>query len=642
MGLFDFIKKKITTEEQVVTQKNINTSDNFNVVNNNVKFETKQVYLLPNIKEQLKKRYIAFDIETTGLSSIEDRIIELGAVLFEDGKIIERFSSLINTGKANTDDAIRINNISNDMLQTAPNENEIYPKFIDFLGDAIIGETIICAHNANFDINFLKNTLERLDYNGNIRFIDTLSISRDLIYGLENYKQATLEKYFNIYNEESHRAVSDAETCGKILWQLLHYENETDEIIESCSKNNIKCELDEYEKIFFAYIVNLIDENNLNIDYIGAKKSNGYVNVNCLYNFIKYKFTKNGKYIIISNKYAKNIKMQTEPCSLSEGGTEFVRAYFNSLIDMKELDRYIIEEFQKAYKSMEDYIDGQSRKERIVSKELQLQYSLTNVEAKNLVEKEKESKLLENYCNEIKIKKIISRNEITINPINTRIPISEIKILDDFYNWEVLVNNQDEDAYNKWMDAQKYYSKAIELRQAGEYNEAIKNLDIARENGHITYYLYEEYAMTYHKLCDYDNEIEILEEGMKVFSNDENFLGLLTARRNKAVQAVYNLKEKENLQKQANAIKKIQKEQSNEPIVGRGIIQMNDEGKIIKKYISIAEAVRQTGVNSKSIRDAAKGVQKHAGGFVWKYEDEIEKKMKLNRSIKSTSMLFTL
>ena len=61
-----------------------------------------------------------------------------------------------------------------------------------------------------------------------------------------------------------------------------------------------------------------------------------------------------------------------------------------------------------------------------------------------------------------------------------------------------------------------------------------------------------------------------------------------------------------------------------QPIVGRTIIQMDDDGNVIRKFISIAEAVRETGVNSKSIRDAAKGVQKHAGGFVWKYEEDIK------------------
>jgi len=55
---------------------------------------------------------------------------------------------------------------------------------------------------------------------------------------------------------------------------------------------------------------------------------------------------------------------------------------------------------------------------------------------------------------------------------------------------------------------------------------------------------------------------------------------------------------------------------------GRAILQLTDEMQLVKKYDSIAQAVRETGVNSKSIRDAAKGVQKHAGGYVWKYVDE--------------------
>ena len=56
-------------------------------------------------------------------------------------------------------------------------------------------------------------------------------------------------------------------------------------------------------------------------------------------------------------------------------------------------------------------------------------------------------------------------------------------------------------------------------------------------------------------------------------------------------------------------------------IEGRHIIQMDDDGNIINEFVSIAEAVRQTGINSKSIRDTAKGVQKHAGGFCWQYKD---------------------
>lgn len=492
MGLFDFIKKKIPDIEQTLKDNNIIN----NVTNKKAEVNTSQEYYFTQTQEKLKKRYIAFDIETTGLSPIEDRIIELGAVLFENGEIIKSFSSLVNTDKINSTEAMKVNNISNEMLQNAPTEREIYPKFLEFLGEAFSGEILMCAHNANFDINFLRNTLERLGYSGKIKFVDTLSISRNLVYGLENYKQATLEEFFNISNKESHRAVTDAEACGKILWQLLHYENKVEDTPE---KDIIKYELDDYEKILFAYIVNLINENGLDTDYLGAKKtSNGYISVTCLYHFLKYRFTKNGKYLIVRKKDGKNCNLQLEPCNTAEGGEEYIRVYFDSLNQICELNDYIIKEFISSYKSMKGYINGQSRKEKIVLNELQSQNTITIQEAKECVAKELEINSLENHCNGMKIK------------------------------------------YEKEL-------KKEELR-----------------------------------------------------------------------------KEKEIIKKQKELEKELKKNQPKEPIAGRGIIQMDDNGNIIKKYISISEAVRETGVNSKSIRDAAKGVQKHAGGFVWKYEDEGE------------------
>ena len=491
MGLFDFIKKKIPDIEQTLKDNNIIN----NVTNKKAEVNTSQEYYFTQTQEKLKKRYIAFDIETTGLSPIEDRIIELGAVLFENGEIIKSFSSLVNTDKINSTEAMKVNNISNEMLQNAPTEREIYPKFLEFLGEAFSGEILMCAHNANFDINFLRNTLERLGYSGKIKFVDTLSISRNLVYGLENYKQATLEEFFNISNKESHRAVTDAEACGKILWQLLHYEEQTN-VVEP---QVVKYELDDYEKILFAYIVNLINDNGLDTDYLGAKKtSNGYISVTCLYHFLKYRFTKNGKYLIVRKKDGKNCNLQLEPCNTAEGGEEYIRVYFDSLNQICELNDYIIKEFISSYKSMKGYINGQSRKEKIVLNELQSQNTITIQEAKECVAKELEINSLENHCNGMKIK------------------------------------------YEKEL-------KKEELR-----------------------------------------------------------------------------KEKEIIKKQKELEKELKKNQPKEPIAGRGIIQMDDNGNIIKKYISISEAVRETGVNSKSIRDAAKGVQKHAGGFVWKYEDEGE------------------
>lgn len=614
MGIFDIFNRN----------KKSNELNNVNNLNAKGYIECKEVYLYSSIVEMLKKKYIAFDIETTGLNPVEDRIVELGAVLFENGIPVKKFSSLVNPNKFISFEATRVNNISNEMIQNAPRENIIYPKLVEFLEDSLSGETVICAHNARFDIGFLSNTLERLGYSGNIKYIDTLSLSRNLIYGLENYKQSTVADYFDIINEEAHRAVTDAETCGKILYRFLDYEIKEK---QTEKKRNIIA-LDDYEKIVFAYIEKLINDNGLNIDFLGARKNaSGYINICYLYSFIKYKFSKKGKYIIVSNDFSKNLELPVERCNISEGGNEFVRVYFSSIDDIKQLDEYILNEYKKSYNATMDYIDGSSRREKNVIEEVENLYKISVQEVEKIINNEISNKTLNNYLSEINIKKQVSRDEININPVNNRIPLNKIKNLNDW-------NKGYDEGFDFWL-------KGDELRKNGEYNEAIKLFDLSRYNGYNTYVLYESYAMVYHQLKDYDNEIAILEEGIERLSKDNTNVSNLVTRRDKAVQIIYKKIEQEK-QAQQRLIEKeekrklreekklkekqekaeLRKNTLKEPVTGRSIIQMNDDGVIIKKYISIADAVRQTGINSKSIRDAAKGVQKHAGGYCWKYEDD--------------------
>lgn len=173
--------------------------------------------------QRLRKRYIAFDVETTGLSPINHKIIELGAVLFENGRITKEYGTLVNPCVSIPYSATAINHITNDMIKDAPKEAEAYSGLTAFLGDALSGQTIICAHNASFDMRFLSETLMRLGYDGTIDYVDTLAVSRKYIKGLYNYKQDTVARHFGIVNTKSHRAVSDAEVCGKILWNLTHF-----------------------------------------------------------------------------------------------------------------------------------------------------------------------------------------------------------------------------------------------------------------------------------------------------------------------------------------------------------------------------------------------------------------------------------
>lgn len=217
MGIIDFFKCFENFDMRVDVKNNRNSNNT--CIRGKVDYE--ECFDSYDVIDSLKRRFIAFDVETTGLNSNEDRIIEIGAVLFENGVPVRKFSTLINANKLNSREAMRVNKISNEMLRKSPTESVVYPKLLEFLGDSLCGDTIICAHNAKFDMKFLANTLERLGYSAYIRYFDTLRLSRKLIYGLVNYRQDTIARHLNIRNVETHRAASDAETCGKILCCII-------------------------------------------------------------------------------------------------------------------------------------------------------------------------------------------------------------------------------------------------------------------------------------------------------------------------------------------------------------------------------------------------------------------------------------
>lgn len=178
-----------------------------------------EVELFKEVVGELNKKFIAFDTETTGFSPYKDRIIELGAVLFINNRETAYFNSLVKTDVKNSYYAYKVNKISEEMLESAPLEIDIYPKLVEFLEEVLNGNIILVAHNAIFDMRFLKNTLERLGYSGHIRYLDTLKIS--YMFPTIDHHQSTIAEYLGIRNEEEHRAYTDALTCGKILNKIL-------------------------------------------------------------------------------------------------------------------------------------------------------------------------------------------------------------------------------------------------------------------------------------------------------------------------------------------------------------------------------------------------------------------------------------
>ena len=173
------------------------------------------------IKDQLKKRYIAFDSETTGLNPKENRIIELGAVLFENGKAVKKFNTLVNAKVEISSFITELTGINNEMLKNEPNEEVAYSMLKEFFDTALQGDIIICGHNARFDMSFLQETFNRLNLSGKIRYVDTLALSRKYLKGLPNYKQGTVADYLNIKITNAHRAYDDAYVCGQILNYII-------------------------------------------------------------------------------------------------------------------------------------------------------------------------------------------------------------------------------------------------------------------------------------------------------------------------------------------------------------------------------------------------------------------------------------
>ena len=162
------------------------------------------------------KNYIVLDFETTGLSHINDKIIEIGAVKVIDNKIIEKFETLINPKISIPPFIASKINITNDMVKDKPLLSDIFKDFFDFLEDLPL-----VIHNAKFDMKFLIENGNNLGFNIKNSALDTISVTKDLFPELKKYNLGFLCKHFNISNPNAHRAMSDVLATYE-LYKILY------------------------------------------------------------------------------------------------------------------------------------------------------------------------------------------------------------------------------------------------------------------------------------------------------------------------------------------------------------------------------------------------------------------------------------
>ncbi len=166
--------------------------------------------------QMLDDTYVVFDLETTGFSPIKDKIIEIGAVKVERGKITERFSTFVNPKVPIPFQITQLTSITDQMVMDAPDIETVLPKFLAFVGDAVL-----VAHNASFDVGFIEQNCRYQDIIPDFTSVDTVAMARILLPTLSKFKLNVVANALHISLENHHRAVDDAGATAEIFVKFV-------------------------------------------------------------------------------------------------------------------------------------------------------------------------------------------------------------------------------------------------------------------------------------------------------------------------------------------------------------------------------------------------------------------------------------
>jgi DNA polymerase-3 subunit alpha (Gram-positive type) len=183
-----------------------------------------EAYLVDDLKgivtdsrnQSIEDSYVVFDIETTGFSPKVNKIIEIGAVKVENGKITDKFSTFVNPKVPIPFRIEELTSIRDDMVVDAPTIDVILPQFVEFCKDCIM-----VAHNADFDMSFILKNCEDLNIPFRPTYVDTVALARILLPNLNRFKLDTVAKALGVSLENHHRAVDDAGCTAEIFVKFV-------------------------------------------------------------------------------------------------------------------------------------------------------------------------------------------------------------------------------------------------------------------------------------------------------------------------------------------------------------------------------------------------------------------------------------
>ena len=265
--------------------------------------------LTGSLVKSLQERFIAFDTETTGLDPYYCSIIEVGAVLFEGGKPVKSYGSLIHAVDYVPYEAQAVNHISNAMVKSAPEPEQVYGELIDFFGDALQGDTLLVGHNMTFDMKFLTREFNRRGISADLLYTDTCALSRVVAPNLYNHTQDTVARHFGIRNQQSHRAESDATTCGMICVAMMPLLLEQEKLVSEAEKRLAKKEKNEPGEEETALCLSLaadLPEDAL-LEKLSFQRAGKLVHVRAPEPFFAFNLTSRKPYLLASESTMKEL-----------------------------------------------------------------------------------------------------------------------------------------------------------------------------------------------------------------------------------------------------------------------------------------------------------------------------------------------
>ena len=239
--------------------------------------------------QSLDCEYCVLDLETTGISCQTEKITEVGIIKYKNGEIIDEFECFVNPEKPIPPRVVEITHITDDMVKDAETIDKVIPKIINFIGDSVL-----VAHNADFDIGYLKYNFEKYGYKLENTYIDTLRLAKAIFPDLKKYKLGLIADSLNIQVDVAHRALDDVKTLVAVFKVMIDKTKE--EHGKTIDDFDLKFETD-FRKLPSYHII-IIAKN-----YVGLKNLYKLVS----YSHLNYFYKKPRILKSILNKYREGL-----------------------------------------------------------------------------------------------------------------------------------------------------------------------------------------------------------------------------------------------------------------------------------------------------------------------------------------------